>query len=158
PEPHRPHAGLHVERRGHLGTAPAPRFESRSRHSGICIDAELSLKKSISSSETRAGSSCCSQWVASAKVNSSALSQYSRLACAISARRKLSRSPQRIRVGTCTTRSATRVRCRNAARYQFIIAVSAPGCDQANRYCCKSSSEKVPGRLERSNADVPILK
>src|SRR5208282_4154076 len=76
----------------------------------------------------------------------------------MSERRKASRSPQRMRVGTWTVESGNLMRWRNAARYQLIMAVSAPGCDHAARYWERSSAEKVPGRLERTRERTPRRK
>src|SRR5580698_309048 len=73
-------------------------------------------------------------------------------------RRKASRSPQRMRVGTWTIESGNLPRYRKAARYQFIMAVSAPGCDQAERYSARSSAENVPERLELRSALLPKRK
>src|SRR5262245_52081160 len=40
---------------------------------------------------------------------------------------------------------------RMAARYQLIMAVIAPGCDQARLYSAKSAAVNVPGRLDFSS-------
>src|SRR5271168_4294463 len=76
----------------------------------------------------------------------------------MSERRKASRMPQRMRVGTWTVESGNLERWRNAARYQLIMPVSAPGCDHAARYWERSSSENVPGRLERTRDRTPRRK
>src|SRR5271165_4024226 len=73
-------------------------------------------------------------------------------------RRKASCSPQRMRVGTWTRESGNLPPWRKAARYQFIVAVRAPGCDQAARYWERSLLENVPGRLELTRARTPRRK
>src|SRR5215471_13738392 len=71
----------------------------------------------------------------------------------------MSCSPQRIRVGTCTLLSSgSGGRVQKNARYQLIIAVTVPGCDQALRYWSRSSGVNVPGRLLPSSELIPPSK